>query len=418
MGLLFILRLDLSSSATCHAIASPSLSGSVARYIFFAAAAAFVIASICLELRRHADPRAEPRTEPRTDTAVIVLWLSEDGRMLCAVRDQRRWQALHTVLLPGPGMQQIELSPPASRLAPESAEREDELASGRYSRQAGALGAAVLARMQAATFAVVGAGRTGSVLAHTLVRAGASVMLIDPDRVAQHNLDGDVLPQHEGLGKADAVARYLRAISRPGAHADPRTLDIADPVCGSLLVRTDAVISCVDDDRARLWAAVWCAALLKPHLDIGVAARPGRLGADLRLTLPGSSAGAACLACLGGFADAQRLPLDTPSDQPQQWPDFRQQRAGSLRSWGSAAAHLGLRMVEALFAGTGPGSMFRRLDEDGQGRLTTRDDVAGSNSACPLCQSYTAVGRRAVSARGVHALARVLRNGTMAGAVA
>lgn len=50
-------------------------------------------------------------------------------------------------------------------------------------------------------------------------------------------------------------------------------LNIGDRACGLVLSGCDALISCVDDDRARLWAAAWASALMLPHLDIGVAAR-------------------------------------------------------------------------------------------------------------------------------------------------
>ena len=41
---------------------------------------------------------------------------------------------------------------------------------------------------------------------------------------------------------------------------------IAGLGCGLLLAGCDALVTCVDDDRARLWAAAWAAALMLPHL--------------------------------------------------------------------------------------------------------------------------------------------------------
>lgn len=365
---------------------------------------------------------------------LLVLLLRADGTAWGAWRALQGgapWQVLDSVQLPGNRMLHVPLVPTAAPAGPsawhDDPEDPSEAPADRYSRLRGALGADTLRRLQGLVFALVGAGRTGSVLAHTLVRMGARVLLLDPDQVELHNLDGDVLPQHEGLAKTDAVARTLRPLLRPGAWMDPRRLDIAAPVSGLLLARADVVLSCVDDDRARLWVAAWCAALLKPLLDIGVSVQAAgvagvgglvgglsggrQLGADLRLTLPGHEAGAACLACLGGFTDPLRLPTGEAGDQVLSQGDFRQQRAGSLRSWSVASAHLGLRLLEGLVAGMRPGSLFRQLTEDASGRLTVRDQlpVAGARQRCPVCSRFTARGRAAVTAAAVHDAARALR---------
>jgi ThiF family len=342
------------------------------------------------------------------DPIVVALCLHADGRVSAAMRQDGEWGPMQALHLPGPGMTRVDLS--AQPSSPPITMEADDLRSGRYSRQSGALGVGVLERMQRATFGLIGVGRTGSVLAHTLSRSGASVLMLDPDKIEAHNLDGDVLPLHEGLAKTDAVARFVRPLLRPGTFADPRVLDIGAPVCGTLLSRCDVLISCVDDDRARLWAAAWGAALVKPHLDIGVSAAPNGCGADLRLTFPGTAPGSACLACMGGFANPGRLPTAAENDLREVHEDFRAQRAGSLRTWSVAAAHMGLRLVERLYAGKLTSSTFRHLEEDGGGILSVRDAPAsGISGQCPLCHGLGGVGRRGVTRNAVYSVAQALR---------
>jgi hypothetical protein len=311
---------------------------------------------------------------PARVARLLALRVGRSGRVAAALHREGLWQPIDTLSLPGAEMLEIELGPATKAAAHAPALGGD----GRYSRLAGALGADVLARWQAATFCVAGAGRTGSLVAHTLVRSGASVLLLDPDVVEPHNLCGELLPQHEGLNKADAVARWLRPLLRPGAFIDARSLEIGSPACALLLQRCNVLVTCVDDDRARLDAAALATALLLPHLDIGVAARlEGDVGADLRL-IP---SGLGCLACVGGFARPQRLAPQ--ADRRERPADFRNERAGSLRTWGSMAAHSGLRMLELMFAGRIRGAVFRRFAEGADGRLTVDDRVV--QGGCELC---------------------------------
>lgn len=333
------------------------------------------------------------------DPAVAVLWLSTRAAS-AAVRMQGRWRVLDELHLPGAGMLTLPLvsDPNEPNAALPSTEP-----TVRYSRQAGAMGWPALQRLQHATVAVIGQGRTGSPLATTLVRMGASVLLLDPDQVDWHNLDGDVLPQHEGLQKVDAVARQLRLLLRPGAVADPRSLDAGSPACGALLTGVQAVVTCVDHPRPRIWAAAWCAALLKPHLDIGLSLGADSAGANIRLALPGEG----CLCCHGGFADAQRLPVSEATDLHRPDADFRRHRIGSSRNWGVACAHLGGRLLELLWAGRVSQSVFRRVSEDAQGRVSVTDlPIAMNRQDCPLCGRLQGVGRHGVHPEVVYAAAQ------------
>lgn len=343
-----------------------------------------------------------------SNPAIAVLWLRADGCI--AARQQagggdRRWHGLEQLQLPGAGMLRLSLQN-ATTSYPEP--DDDDVITGRYSRLGGALGWATLHRLQNSFIAIVGVGRVGSTLAHSLTRMGASVLLLDADHVEPHNLDGDLLPEHEGLAKVDASARFLRGLSRPGSVIDARMLNIASPASGTLLARADAVISAVDNDNARLWASAWCVALLKPHLDIGITVRAEGAEADLRLIPPGCG----CLACVGGFANPASLipspaPAFTAADGTPLPVDFRLQRMGSLRSFSVAAGHLGLRMLEQLYAGQIQDAVFRRVAETLGGGLAVRDwgAAAQRTATCALCPRLYAGQLRGVPAAVVHVVA-------------
>ena len=360
---------------------------------------------------------------------LALLWLRPDGLALARFRPGEGWAALqatgrrnapatlphgwHPVAelsLPGAGMLRLPLlataAPPAG--PGDEGDAGDPLpVEGRHSRQAAALGPQVLARLQACRFGLVGSGRIGSVLAHSLVRLGSSLLVLEPDRMSPHSLDGDLPPLHEGRPKADALQCQLRGLLRPGARLDTRALAVASPAAGALLGDCDILLCCVDNDAARLWANAWALATLKPLLVVATGLHPHGAEADLRLLPPGSG----CLACTGGFSQLAELPAQLALPGPVPTPaDFRQQRPGSLRSWGVMAAHAGLRMVEHLVAGHLRRALFRRLAETEAGGLQVQDWAPPAHQGlhCPLCQRLQGAGLAAVQPALVRALAQQL----------
>ena len=335
---------------------------------------------------------------------LAVLWLRPDGMAAAACRlppgpdrGGAQWYPIAGLRLPGAGMHLIKLpaawqagvpngvTPQAALAAPDAdADADAEIgpaAPGRYSRLAAALGDDVLARLQASRIAVVGTGRIGSAVAHSLARMGASLLLLDPDVMEDHNLDGDLPPLHEGRPKVQAMVRLLRGLVRPGAVVDARVLPIASPAAGALLAGADVVLCCVDNDAARLWANAWALALLKPFVDIATDVHAHGAEADIRCLPPGTG----CLACVGGFAQRGLLLQQLQSAQPPATPaDVRQQRRGSLRSWGQISEHLGLRLVEQLYAGQLDRALHRRVNETVDGGLVVRgvQPAAGRPGAC------------------------------------
>ncbi|MGH8474944.1 MAG: ThiF family adenylyltransferase [Methylococcales bacterium] len=111
-----------------------------------------------------------------------------------------RGSGLHTVFLSVPGQ------------APETGNSTERIPE-RWSRSVGALGEAPWRRLTAQRFALIGCGRSGSLLAAGLIRLGvADLALIDPDYVDVHTLgeaDGVLLadlhrPKARSLGRAFA----------------------------------------------------------------------------------------------------------------------------------------------------------------------------------------------------------------------
>lgn len=363
---------------------------------------------------------------PNPRPAVAALWLRpEDGLARAALREQGQWRPLRLLHFPGAQLARVHLpdaTPPPVIESDNGPNTELVTETERYgperrdSRLAAALGPTVLNHLQHSRIAVVGSGRIGSILAHGLARLGvAHLLVIDPDDMEPHNLDGDLPPNFESRPKVEALSRFLRPLLRPGTTVDARRLPIASPVAGGLLAETDLVIVCVDNDAARLWANAWALAghtnLLAlttgQHTDPATGQRLA--AAELRL-LP---AGTGCLACLGGFAQASTLLTQLQSPLPAPTPtDVREQRPGSLRSWGGIAANLGLRMVEQLVAGDLDRALFRRLQETPDGGLQVQDSALppppDPSQRCVFCTPLLGAGLTAVTPHRVLALAQQL----------
>jgi molybdopterin/thiamine biosynthesis adenylyltransferase len=262
---------------------------------------------------------------------------------------------------------------------------------GLWSRTRGALGEAGWRRLRALRVAVLGCGRSGSLAAAALWQTGvARLTLIDPDTLEEHNLGemDAVTPADLGCAKVEAVTSALRG--RPGG-AD----SVLEPVAESALSlsalagvkRSDVLVCCVDNGAARLAAAFLAALYLRPLLDVGTGIfRVGevrRMGADVRLVLPG----AGCLLCQGGIAGlegARRELLASPTPAPPG--DWRRHRAGSLRSLNGVAVHLGLRLLEDLMDGRLVGSIWLHLEFDGAGVPGLEIRRPGPDQACRLCR--------------------------------
>jgi NAD(P)-dependent dehydrogenase (short-subunit alcohol dehydrogenase family) len=259
---------------------------------------------------------------------------------------------------------------------PEAREPAEDPLEQRFSRYRGALGSSgALDRLQRLTAAVVGLGRLGSGLATDLARAGVSVVLIDGDRFESHGLEAmEADPEWLGRPKVEAVAAHLRRVA-PGASVTPIAAPIEDPRAFAACAAADLVVSAPDDNRARLCAALAAAGYLRPHLDLGsgVFEQPmsgWTAGADVRLMLPGEG----CLVCAGG------LDLERPRE-----PDWRRERAGSLRSLNHLAIGQGMALLERMVVGDLRRSTWMRLVLERDGSLGSEVMPWTAREGCRVC---------------------------------
>lgn len=261
----------------------------------------------------------------------------------------------------------------------------------RWSRAAGALGSYAWRRLCELRYAVVGCGRTGSLVAHTLIRNGVSYLtLIDPDEVELPNLDSDgFLPDHLGQPKASALSNSLRVIN-PLAQIEAVAESVTSAAVLPALKEADVLVCAVDHDGARWACALFASLYLKPMLDVGTGilhtTEGGQqMGADVRWTVPGEH----CLMCMGAVARPEHVTVVREGTleeiQHRRTRNWRQERAGSLRSLNQIAVGLALRMLEDYLACRLRTSLWLRLTYEGV-IPTIRQMPIGSDTSQCLCQ--------------------------------
>jgi molybdopterin/thiamine biosynthesis adenylyltransferase len=255
-------------------------------------------------------------------------------------RDRSRWRGwtvergvirpLAGLRIVGPGMVHAAAALPADML--------EDTNAARWSRLRGAVGEAAFARLREARAAVVGCSRSGTLAAGMLAALGVrGLVLIDGDAVEAHNLDGMLLSTEADVGGNKAVALGRRLVEfRPDLMVQALRRPLDGSAAEQALGGADLVVTCVDQDGARLRAARWAREHLMPHLDVGtgvtrIAGGGRQLAADVRLLLPG----AGCVRCVGGLADSEQAeyelhapPSALPRRPPEAW-DARG-RLGSL----------------------------------------------------------------------------------------
>lgn len=311
------------------------------------------------------------------------------------------WQALlHTpdgthlpvtaLTVQGPAPLHLEHHPAAP---PEATDEE----TARWSRTAGALGAETFEQLRRSRVQVIGAGRNGSLCASLLAALGvAHLRLIDGDMLEAHNQVGAVgLDVADiGRGKVEAVAKSISR-SRPELPLVCCHQSLLAPELMNDLRRrpVDLIVTCVDDDAARLAAWLLAHSLLVPHLDIASAVLPGltsrQLLGDARLFAPGVAQG--CPVCVGGVANLEDTlyALNAPPGalrrgEPTRWND---QRAGSLVTLNATVVGAALQLWLDYLAGHCPTSAWQRIQWVPGAGLQCQQAAVASATDCRMCRT-------------------------------
>ncbi len=280
---------------------------------------------------------------------------------------------------------------------PKTATTGRSVADSLWSRTIQAVGERAFGKVIQSSAAVVGASRLGSAVAFQLAGVGIRrLVLVDPDRLEDHNVVGMVGVRAVDVGEAKVVALARNLVAfRPDLAVTAFAHDILDRRV--LLRDIDLIVTTVDRDAGRLKVAHWAAEHGVVHLDVGtgVTHRPeGRqLAADVRLLLPGMG----CVRCVGGLGDLDQAeyelrapPGAAPRRPPEPW-DARG-RLGSLPTLNGIAAATGVQLWLDLVNGDLGGSTWHRQRwVPGRG-LEVAAGLVGAGADCPVCRGG---GRRA-----------------------
>ncbi len=304
---------------------------------------------------------------------VIEVGLIGEQHVSAAVRSTDAIEPLDRVSILGPAWQ-------STRPGPGSSARPGNTAPGdtRFSRTIGALhGIEPLARLQSLAVAQIGSSRLGSLLAASLAKLGVQrITLIDGDHLEDHHLEAmDLLYSaalRDTVPKVTALADSLAAIA-PTVAIEPIAEPVEHPTALRALTRAGLIVSAPDRAEPRVLAALCASAYHRIHLDVGTGifgdADSLEAGAEIRLTLPGEG----CLLCAGGVAE-------TPDVE-----DWRDQRAGSLRSLNQLATGYAMFLLERVAAGTRAGSVHVIVRLDREGRMEVEERLVERRADCPIC---------------------------------
>jgi hypothetical protein len=309
----------------------------------------------------------------------------------------------HRLLLVGPGMHELKLNHPKlghkeitqlNQVTPTSFER--------WSRTIGALGPHTWWRLSSLRISVIGCGRTGSLIATTLVRLGVRhLTLIDPDIVEEHNLGEMDGVREEDLGKykVEAVAEFLTNYCT-ASHISQKINAIPKSITstGLSVKSADVLFCCVDDDSARLACGIIASLFHKVLIDVGTGIfqeltphsdhpEDVSMGADIRLILPGEC----CLLCFGGLSHHDeaisqllRRNISRQVADNHWWMG----RAGSLRTLNMEAAGMAVQILCDLVAERIQSSTWIRVEYDSKANLMVRQihfHREQNHPSCPLC---------------------------------
>lgn len=265
----------------------------------------------------------------------------------------------------------------------------------RYDRQVRAFGETGQARLRQTRVAVVGAGGTGSFIAHELAHLGVGhLLLIDHDTVDVTNLNRLLGATVADVGKPKvAVARQSVLNINPHASCDTVIGDVVDADVARKLIDVDFIFGCTDSMASRAIINQIAYQYLIPVVDMGVAihVREGSI-ASVTGRVQMLSPGLGCLVCADGL-DGQRVRWEMMSAaQRRADPYFEnasvpQPAVMPLNGVVTSAA------VAMFLSGlTGYPGEARLLHYDGI-RGSMRPQLLAPRHSCIVCSSDGALGR-------------------------
>lgn len=303
------------------------------------------------------------------------------------------------ILLIGSEMPILKMSPFSDKKAEEQLQYIDQSILHQWSRTIGALGKTSWQRLTSLSIAIIGCGRSGSIAAVTLAKLGVqNLILIDPDKVESHNLpemDG-VTESDIGKYKVETVSEYLKNCYV--ASGWPVTCSIYTQLIVEAYreaLKADILVSCVDNNVARLACGILATLYHKILLEISTGVLPSsnskettvspidsRIGADIRLIIPGYG----CLRCFGSVTNYEEaikeLAKISSSPETPWWAN----RLGSLRTLNMVAVHIGIQLLCDLVGGRVQQSRWTQLEYTQQGEIRIQQQIKEENdSSCPLC---------------------------------
>ncbi|WP_254509196.1 ThiF family adenylyltransferase [Anatilimnocola floriformis] len=338
------------------------------------------LASSAVELMR--------RVRPQSSQAAITLVLSTTtlGHWDGAVSLEGKIDSLGGFRITGPGPVEVSQQAPLA----------EHDSTGLFSRLRGAVGETVYQRLRRAVVVQIGASRNGALCAQMLASLGiARLRLCDGDLLQPENLDGMPGVSRGSIGrpKAEAVAdTILRA--RDDLAVTCGNYSVLSPEAAALFGEScDLVVTCVDDDAARVAAGLLAKKMNVAHLDIATSVSnrptlPHAIIGDSRLFLPRHG----CCACTPPLTPEEResilYRLAAPPNTLQRgtMPAWSEQRAGSLITINAATVSAGIGSWLDLLAGTLRTSFWQRLDWiPGEG-LRLNSAAVDAAKECPFCK--------------------------------
>lgn len=266
----------------------------------------------------------------------------------------------------------------------------------RYDRQVRAFGVAGQEVLRTMKVAIVGLGGTGSVVLQELLYLGVrDVVLLDPDTVAETNLNRLVgaVPSDVGKAKVEVAARWAKRVSR-GAKVAARKESVLRASVARSLADVDFLFCCTDSHGSRAVLNQFAYQYLVPAIDMGVViAVDGRRVTHVAGRTQMLAPGLACMAC-GNLLDAEQVRRDLMTDFERQQDPYiigEPQPAPAVISLNATIASLSVTMFLNSVTGI-PGSA-RFLNYNAM-TGACRPVLSVPHASCVVCS------RRGAFARG------------------